>query len=80
MNALSLADLPVGGCAKITAFNLPDEIRQRLMEMGLTKGANCTLVRFAPLGDPIEIQVRGFHLSLRKTEAQGIQVTRLQTP
>lgn len=80
MSASSLANLPVGGRAKITAFSLPDEIRQRLMEMGLTKGATCTLVRFAPMGDPIEIQVRGFHLSLRKTEAQGIQVTPLQTP
>ena len=77
MSACSLADLPVGGRAKIVAFNLPEEIRQRLMEMGLTKGANCTLVRFAPMGDPIEIEVRGFHLSLRKAEAQGIEVTPL---
>jgi len=81
MIAFSLADLPVGGRAKIAAFNLPEEIRQRLMEMGLTKGASCTLVRFAPMGDPIEIEVRGFHLSLRKAEAQGIEVTPLvQTP
>ncbi len=81
MSAFSLADLPVGGRAKIASFNLPEEIRQRLMEMGLTKGATCTLVRFAPMGDPIEIEVRGFHLSLRKAEAQGIEVTPLvQTP
>ena len=81
MSALSLADLPVGGRAKISAFDLPEEIRQRLMEMGLTKGAICTLVRFAPMGDPIEIEIRGFHLSLRKAEAQGIEVTPLaQTP
>jgi Fe2+ transport system protein FeoA len=81
MSALSLADLPVGGCAKIASFNLPEDIRLRLMEMGLTKGAICTLVRFAPMGDPIEIKVRGFHLSLRKTEAQGIEVTpQVQTP
>ena len=74
MNALSLADLPVGGRAKITAFSLPDEIRQRLMEMGLTKGVECELLRFAPMGDPLELRVRGYNLSLRKAEAEGVLV------
>ena len=44
------------------------------MEMGLTPGAEVQIIRFAPLGDPIEIEVRGYRLSLRKREAEGIQV------
>ncbi len=77
MNASTLAELAIGGRAKITGFTLESGTRQRLMEMGLTKGAECQMVRFAPLGDPLEIKVRGYHLSLRKSEAQGIQVQTL---
>ena len=47
------------------------------MEMGLTIGATIEVVRFAPLGDPMELKVRGFHLSLRKADAAGIQVALL---
>lgn len=74
MSASTLAELAIGERAKVTGFTLESGIRQRLMEMGLTKGAECQLVRFAPLGDPVEVKVRGYHLSLRKSEAQGILV------
>ncbi len=47
---------------------------QRLMMMGLTPGTSLTVVRVAPLGDPIEIKIRGFNLSLRREEAEGIWV------
>ena len=77
MNPSTLAELPIGGRAKITGFTLEAGMRQRLMEMGLTKGAECQMVRFAPLGDPLEVKVRGYHLSLRKSEAQGIEVQTL---
>jgi ferrous iron transport protein A len=50
---------------------------QRLMMMGLTPGTTFTVVRVAPLGDPIEIKLRGFNLSLRREEALGLWVTRL---
>ena len=50
------------------------QIRRRLMDMGLTPGAEIEVERLAPLGDPIEIEVRGYHLSLRKREAAGIAV------
>lgn len=50
---------------------------QRLMMMGLTPGTSFTVVRVAPLGDPIEIKVRGFNLSLRREEASGLWVTLL---
>ena len=74
MRGHTLAELTVGARAKVTGFTLPSEIRQRLMEMGLTMGSECELVRFAPMGDPLEIRVRGYSLSLRKSEAQGILV------
>jgi Fe2+ transport system protein FeoA len=67
-----LSEIAVGARGRVAAFSLPAETRQRLNEMGLTAGVECTLVRVAPLGDPIEVRVRGYHLSLRKSEAQGI--------
>ncbi|MEK7819444.1 MAG: FeoA family protein [Bacteroidota bacterium] len=48
--------------------------RQRLLEMGLTIGTKVQVIRFAPLGDPIEISLRGYRLSLRKNEAHGILI------
>ena len=72
MNPRTLASLSVGERGRISGFELPPEIRQRLLEMGLTKGAVCTLVRFAPLGDPLELEVRSYRLSLRKAEAEGV--------
>ena len=53
-------------------------IRQRLLEMGLTKGTSIELVRFAPMGDPIEIAVRGYRLSLRRVEAETVVVEKSQ--
>ena len=55
-------------------MTLPPDSHRRLMEMGLTRGSTFEVVRFAPMGDPIEIRVRGYHLSLRKSEAAGIAV------
>lgn len=49
-------------------------VRHRLLEMGLTSGAPVSMVRSAPLGDPVEVRVRGYHLSLRQREAQSITI------
>jgi len=73
-NSVSLVALASRQIAHITGFDLPPERRARLLEMGLTTGAEIQLIRFAPLGDPIEIEVRGYRLSLRKREAAGIRV------
>ena len=73
----TLGALAIGGRGRVTGFDLPPEHRQRLLEMGLTVGAEFEVVRFAPLGDPMEIKVRGYHLSLRKNEAVGILIARL---
>ena len=73
----SLSALPLGQKARVVGFTLPPEQHQRLLEMGLTVGAQCEVVRYAPMGDPIDIKVRGYHLSLRKSEAAGVRVARL---
>ena len=52
------------------------EVRQRLLEMGLTKGTIIEVIRFAPMGDPMEIAVRGYRLSLRQKEAEAVLVSK----
>ena len=69
-----LTCLAVGATATVAEINLPAASRARLMEMGLLVGTTVELVRFAPLGDPVEIKVRGYHLTLRKHEAEQIGV------
>lgn len=71
---LPLASLPVGAAGTVTEIRVPPEHRGRLLEMGLLVGTAVELVRFAPLGDPLEIKVRGYHLTLRRHEAELILV------
>jgi ferrous iron transport protein A len=71
-----LTSLAVGSAATVSEIKVPPESRGRLLEMGLLVGTSVELVRFAPLGDPVEIKVRGYHLSLRKNEAEQIWVKR----
>ena len=73
-DAQPLTSLRVGGTATVTEIKVSPEHRGRLLEMGLLVGTPVELVRFAPLGDPIEIKVRGYHLTLRKQEAEQIWV------
>ena len=74
---VKLTDLPVGARAKVVSFDLGPEFRSRLAEMGVTSGVELQIVRYAPLGDPVEIRVRGYNLSLRKRDAAGICVNKL---
>lgn len=69
-----LSSLTIGATAKVAAINVPPADKARLMEMGLLVGTPVELVRFAPLGDPLEIKVRGYNLTLRKHEAELILV------
>ncbi len=70
----TLASLKVGTTATVSEIKVPPENRGRLLEMGLLVGTPVELIRFAPLGDPVEIKVRGYHLTLRKHEAEQIWV------
>lgn len=69
-----LSALTVGASAIVAEINVAPGAKARLMEMGLLTGTPVELVRFAPLGDPVEIKVRGYNLSLRKHEAELILV------
>jgi ferrous iron transport protein A len=69
-----LTSLEVGQRAVVAEIRIPAEHRGRILEMGLLVGTPVELVRFAPLGDPVEIKVRGYNLSLRKHEAEQILV------
>jgi ferrous iron transport protein A len=69
-----LTDVPLGTTATVAEIRVPADSRPRLMEMGLLVGTRVELVRFAPLGDPVEIRVRGYNLTLRKHEAEQILV------
>ena len=69
-----LTSLNAGTKGRVVAIDLPATDRPRLMEMGLLVGTPVELVRFAPMGDPVEIKVRGYHLSLRRHEAEHILV------
>lgn len=69
-----LTDVPVGGRATILDLDGERGLVQRLLEMGLTDGEEVEVIRFAPLGDPMEIRVRGYNLSLRRSEAAAILV------
>ena len=69
-----LSELPVGTQALVREFPKQGSAFLRLREMGLMQGTPVTLVRIAPLGDPIEVKVRGYNLTLRKSEADHIMV------
>jgi Fe2+ transport system protein FeoA len=70
-----LSGFAVGQRGKVEGFTLAPDRRQRLQEMGLTVGCTFEVVRFAPMGDPMELRVRGYHLSLRKEDAAGVRAT-----
>lgn len=70
----TLAALIVGSRSKVVRIAGDDEISLRLMEMGLTPGVEFELIGVAPLGDPLELELRGYRLSLRKSEAARVEV------
>lgn len=70
----TLAGLAIGSRGRVVTVRGGDEISLRLLEMGLTPGVEITLLGTAPLGDPLEIEVRGYRLSVRKNEAEKIEV------
>jgi len=70
----TLSALPPGRWATVLTVVGPGFIALRLMEMGLVPGASISVVRSAPLGDPIQIKLRDYHLALRRTEAELINV------
>ena len=70
----SLREVPCGKSAKVVKVHGDGSVRRRIMDMGITKGCNVYVRKVAPLGDPIEITVRGYEMSIRKADAQMIEI------
>ena len=70
----NLRNVPVGGTAVVVKLNGSGAIKRRIMDMGITKGVEILVRKVAPLGDPVELTVRGYELSLRKADAEMIEI------
>lgn len=70
----TLKEVQPGETVSVTKLNGSGALRRRIMDMGITRGTKVFVRKVAPLGDPIEITVRGYELSIRKDEAQSIDV------
>ncbi len=70
----TLRDIPCGKTVRVVKLHGEGAVKRRIMDMGLTKGVEVFIRKVAPLGDPVEVTVRGYELSLRKADAQMIEV------
>lgn len=70
----TLKDTKIGDTVNVVKLHGEGAVKRRIMDMGITKGVNVTVRKVAPLGDPIEVTVRGYELSLRKADAEMIEV------
>ena len=70
----TLRDIPVGQSAKVVKIHGEGALKRRIMDMGITKGTEIYVRKVAPLGDPVEITVRGYELSLRKEDADILEM------
>lgn len=70
----TLRDIPCGATVKVTKLLGEGGVKRRIMDMGITKGTDVYVRKVAPLGDPVEVTVRGYELSLRKADAEMILV------
>ncbi len=70
----TLREVPIGGSAKVKKLHGEGAVKRRIMDMGITKGVEITVRKVAPLGDPIEVTVRGYQLSIRKADAAMVEV------
>ena len=70
----TLRQIPVGGSAKVVKLYGEGALKRRIMDMGITKGIEVRVRKVAPLGDPIEVTVRGYELSIRLADAEKIEV------
>ena len=70
----NLRNVPVGSTAKVVKIHGEGAVKRRIMDMGITKGVEIYVRKVAPLGDPVELTVRGYELSLRKADAEMIEI------
>ncbi len=74
MHKMTLRDVKVGKTVKVVRLCGEGPLKRRIMDMGITKGVEIYVRKLAPLGDPIEIRVRGYELTLRKADAEMVEV------
>ena len=74
METRTLKNATVGETVKVTKITGEGAVKRRIMDMGITKGVEVFVRKVAPLGDPVEVTVRGYELSLRKADAESIAV------
>lgn len=74
----TLKDAKVGETVRVVKLHGQGAIKRRIMDMGITKGVQIYIRKFAPLGDPMELQVRGYSLSLRKADAEMIEIEQIK--
>lgn len=70
----TLKQVKIGATAKVVKLHSEGAVKRRIMDMGITKGVEITVRKVAPLGDPLELTVRGYELSIRKEDADMIEV------
>ena len=70
----TLKEVPIGETAKVVKLHGEGAVKRRIMDMGITKGVEVYVRKVAPLGDPMEVPVRGYELSLRKADTEMIEV------
>ena len=70
----TLRDVPVGSSAKVVKIHGEGAVKRRIMDMGITKGVEIYVRKVAPLGDPMELNIRNYELSVRKGDAEMIEV------
>ncbi len=70
----TLREVPIGATVKVVKLHGEGAVKRRIMDMGITKGTEIHMRKVAPLGDPVEVTVRGYELSLRKADAEMIEV------
>lgn len=70
----TLREVPIGGDCKVVKLHGEGAVKRRIVDMGITKGVGIHVRKVAPLGDPVEVTVRGYELSLRKADAEMIEV------
>ena len=71
---MALREVTLGSTVKVTKLAGEGPVKRRIMDMGITKGVDIFVRKVAPLGDPVEVTVRGYELSLRKADAEMIEV------
>ncbi len=70
----TLRDIKIGGTCRVVKIHGEGALKRRIMDMGITKGVEIRVRKVAPLGDPLELTVRGYELTLRKADAESIEV------